>query len=309
MPSDNSSPLFSIVIPCYNRPELLHRALLSCTSQTYTNFETIVVDDGSTESLHDAIDSINDSRIKLHRQKNAGGSAARNTGISLAKGKWICLLDSDDYFYPEKLEKVESVVKSQHADFIFSKASIDRGLSSVWPTPQLVLKDNDELTEFMFSKYQVIPTSTFVIKSSVAREIRFDESLAIGEDIDYIVRIAGKGKKLLMIPDVLSVYDDSGGIERTSRKNTGATLDLWLEENRCYFSVKGYYGFRASYLSKHLGGKQPLQTLKDLYLGYSKGGLSISLVLRRALRAYFPRVYDSVVAAFLNTNSKLAPKK
>ena len=118
---ENSKPLmFSIVIPCYNRPLLLKRALLSCVQQSSDNFEVIVVDDGSEEDVESVVTSFNDNRIRYHRQDNKGAATARNTGIDLAKGEWIAFLDSDDIFLPNKLELVETCIDSEPADMIIS---------------------------------------------------------------------------------------------------------------------------------------------------------------------------------------------
>ena len=195
---ENSKPLmFSIVIPCYNRPLLLKRALLSCVQQSSDNFEVIVVDDGSEEDVESVVTSFGDNRIRYHRQNNKGAATARNTGIDLAKGEWIAFLDSDDIFLPNKLEFVESCIDSEPADMIISRANVDRGVEAAWATPQLDLSPEDEITEFMFSRYQVIPTSTFVVKTWLAKKIRFNETMSLCEDIDFIIRVGGNNACLL----------------------------------------------------------------------------------------------------------------
>ncbi len=307
--TNSNSPLFSIVIPCYNRGELLHRALLSCVRQSYAGFEAIVVDDGSTECIKEVVGSIDDSRIRYFRQTNAGSSAARNTGMALSKGNWISFLDSDDYFYPGKLDKIRSVIAATDADLIVSRAKQNRISGVPWQIPEQILGCDEVLTEFMFSRYQVIPTSTFVVRRSVALKIKFDDTLSIGEDIDYIVRLAGARKKIFMIPDVLVVYDDSETDGRLSRGGHGLEIEDWLEKNRRYFSNKGYYGFRATYLSKHLGRIRPVKTLIDLCMGYIKGGVSLRLLIRRAVRAYTPQFYNSLVIIFLKMDALLKAGK
>ena len=94
-------PAVSIVIPCFNRAEYLRLALSSVCAQTFTDWECIVVDDGSTEDLSFAMDI--DPRIRLFRQRNMGISAARNRGIFGSIGSYIAFLDSDDLWMPEKL--------------------------------------------------------------------------------------------------------------------------------------------------------------------------------------------------------------
>ena len=97
MSSDNlSSPLISVVIPTYNRCDLLAEALRSVVAQSYRNWELLVIDDGSTESVEATVKSFLDQRITYHRQMNQEGSVARNLGIQLEEGKYIAFLDSDD---------------------------------------------------------------------------------------------------------------------------------------------------------------------------------------------------------------------
>ena len=156
----------------------------------------------------------------------------------------------------------------------------------------------------MFCHYQVVPTSTFVIKKSCTNEIRFDDSLVVGDDIDFIIRFSGSGRTVRMVPDVLVVYDDSESEGRLSRYEHGHILNQWIEDNRPSFTNKSYHGFRATYLSKYLAKEQPLTVLKDIYLGYRKGGVSAKLLLRRSLRAYAPTVYGRLVMVFLWLMSK-----
>jgi glycosyltransferase involved in cell wall biosynthesis len=114
------APLVSVVIPTHNRAHLLGRAVNSVLRQTFVDFELIVVDDASADDTASVIGSLHDQRIKYTRHElNLGAPAARNTGILSAQGDYIGLLDDDDEWYPEKLEK--QVLK-------FSKVSEAAGL-------------------------------------------------------------------------------------------------------------------------------------------------------------------------------------
>jgi len=99
-----SAPQFSIVIPVYNRARIVSRALDSCLSQDFYNFEIVVVDDGSTDGSREVVERYNNVRIRLvcHGQ-NRGVCPARNTGVDAAKGEWIIFLDSDDELLPGAL--------------------------------------------------------------------------------------------------------------------------------------------------------------------------------------------------------------
>ena len=102
----NEKPLVSVVIPTFNHAPLLKRALDSVVAQTYSDWEAIVVNNFSTDETIDVVNSFKDDRIKLVNFKNNGIIAAsRNQGIKLAQGKFVAFLDSDDNWYPKKLEK------------------------------------------------------------------------------------------------------------------------------------------------------------------------------------------------------------
>jgi len=100
------NPTVSVIIPTCNRARIVGRAIRSVLNQTYQNFEIFVVDDASNDNTEAVVRNFNDERIKyIRHDKNRGGSAARNTGIKASKGQYIALLDDDDEWLPEKLEK------------------------------------------------------------------------------------------------------------------------------------------------------------------------------------------------------------
>ena len=98
-----SEPLFSVVVPTFNRRELLTAALDSIRDQTFTRFEVIVVDDGSSDGTAEYLKSLGD-RIQLLTQRNLGPGAARNRGLERARGRYVAFLDSDDLWFPWTLE-------------------------------------------------------------------------------------------------------------------------------------------------------------------------------------------------------------
>lgn len=103
--------MISIVIPLYNKEKQFAATLHSVFSQTYTDYEIIVVNDGSTDGSASVVESLHDPRIRLIHQANAGVSAARNLGISEARGEYIAFLDADDLWKPEYLETIVSLIR------------------------------------------------------------------------------------------------------------------------------------------------------------------------------------------------------
>ena len=110
MPSATGIPAVSVVLPTYNRAHLLPRAIQSVLDQTYTDFELLVVDDGSTDETPAVMESFTDDRIRYIRyEPNRGANAARNVGIRAARAPYIAFQDSDDDWFPEKLERCMAV--------------------------------------------------------------------------------------------------------------------------------------------------------------------------------------------------------
>ena len=114
---DTDLPLVSVIIPTYNRAHLVGRAIRSVLNQTYQDFELIVVDDGSTDSTEKVVKGFIDDRIRyIRHNENKGGSAARNSGIEVARGGYVAFQDSDDEWLPEKLEKQLKVFEDAPPD-------------------------------------------------------------------------------------------------------------------------------------------------------------------------------------------------
>jgi glycosyltransferase involved in cell wall biosynthesis len=111
-----SAPRFSVIIPAYNAAGTLARALDSVLAQTWPAFEIIVVDDGSTDATA-AVAAGYGEKIRYLHQDNAGVSAARNHGASIASGNWLTFLDADDWYYPDRLK--------WHGEMIERDASLD----------------------------------------------------------------------------------------------------------------------------------------------------------------------------------------
>lgn len=104
--------MFSVIIPAYNSEKFIFDAINSVLTQTISDFEIIVVDDGSCDKTSSVVKGIDDSRIRYTYQENGGVSVARNTGIHDAKGEYICFLDADDRWYPDHLETLTKLIKN-----------------------------------------------------------------------------------------------------------------------------------------------------------------------------------------------------
>jgi glycosyltransferase involved in cell wall biosynthesis len=129
------APLFSVIIPTYNRSALLREALNSVFAQTFTNYEVVVVDDGSTDDTEVMVQS-HPGKIQFLRQQNLGPGAARNAGVAAAGGTYIAFLDSDDLWFPWTLATYQRAISAFNTpDFICGDCVKFRDTDDLRPVP------------------------------------------------------------------------------------------------------------------------------------------------------------------------------
>lgn len=186
----HNNPNVSVIIPTYNRAELLKRAIDSVLRQTYNDYELIVVSDGSNDQTDKVVAAYTDPRIMyLKHEKPKGASATRNTGIRIAKGKYVAFLDDDDEWLPQKLEIQVPIIEksSSKVGLIYAWMEYyENGKSIKIHTPSI--KGN--VFEEMLDKQAIGGCPTIIIKREVIERIGyFDEHLLRGNDGDYWRRI------------------------------------------------------------------------------------------------------------------------
>lgn len=197
--------MVSVIIPAYNAENFISKTIESVLSQTYTDWELIIVDDGSTDGtaklVSDYISSSKTEKIKLLSQKNSGVSVARNKGIDAAKGDFIAFLDADDYWLPNNLfDKYTFLNKNPEADFTFSNFYIgDKDLEILEKGP--VGTDIDMLENLLYWKRAVIPgasSNLFLRKKCFDQGLRFDPAFSTAADQDFCFYLvySFKGKHL-----------------------------------------------------------------------------------------------------------------
>lgn len=188
----------SVIIPTYNCTEYISNAINSVLSQTYKNYEIIVIDDGSTDNTKDKlIPFISEEKIKYFYIKNSGPAKARNVGIKKSKGDYIAFLDSDDLWLPDKLMlQIDFLDRSSdievvHCDLEFFNK--DKILHDVINKDKLIL-DGLIFNDCLLLRSLVFLSSLLVKRSILDTVGLFDESLYTAEDVNLILRIAKKHK-------------------------------------------------------------------------------------------------------------------
>lgn len=205
-------PKVSIIIPAYNQGRFLSKAVESCLTQTFSDLEVIVVDDGSTDNTSAiAAHYLVDHRFKYVKQQNAGAPAARNRGLKESAGDYLCYLDSDDYLLPQKIAR--------------QAALLDREVTLGWTYCDLITVDENDCptqVQLPVSSYKrrldgdifeslmaggYFPPHVVMVRREVMDAIgSWDESLGGHCDYDVWLRIAGTGYPVKFQPDKLAVY-------------------------------------------------------------------------------------------------------
>ena len=178
----------SVVIPVHNRPDLLQRAVSSVSRQSFAPFEILVVDDGSSPAIG-ILNDLNSIRVRILRhEQNQGVSAARNLGIQEAEGEWIALLDSDDEWMEDKLQKqVHHIEQHKGLHAVHTGEKWIRNGNEVIP-PAYLNKSPENLWERSLQHCLICPSSVLLHKSILEAIGLFDENLAVCEDYEFWLR-------------------------------------------------------------------------------------------------------------------------
>ena len=297
----DAAPFFSVVIPLYNRADIVRDTIRSVQAQDWQDFEIVVVDDGSRDDPGPLIESLGDPRVRYIRQANAGGGAARNRGIQEARGRHIAFLDSDDLFLPGKLSiMAEALANDDGRTVLYSRMKVDRGVNRYWIRPDRGIRDGEDVGEYLFCANQFMQTSTMVVPAELAREVLFDPALKKGQDLDFCVRLQGAGARFRMIEQPLTVWLDATEAGRTSYVRGYETSLDWLDRCGHMLTDRARRGYRATVLAYHMAPVRPVVALRDLIVGMLAGGVPPRVVARQVLRSYLPKpLYRSLVNGFV----------
>jgi glycosyltransferase involved in cell wall biosynthesis len=185
------SPLVSVIIPTYNRAHIVTDAINSVLSQTFNNFQLIIVDDGSTDNTRNVLDTYQD-KVEYFYKANGGVSSARNVGLRMAQGKYVAFLDSDDIWHSERLEILVNFMEHNGSySAVFTDCEgIDGDGNTIDTTRFGELFPGGEPSILFFLEHMFSGFACMCIRSALLEVGEFDETLRTAEDIDYALRLA-----------------------------------------------------------------------------------------------------------------------
>ncbi len=291
----DSPPLVSIVVPTFNHALLLRNAIESIRSQTYSQWQAIIVNNYSTDDTVDIVNGFNDDRIFLHNFHNNGIIAAsRNIGINHSTGNYVAFLDSDDVWYPDKLEECVSVLENGndlvcHGELWVSET---RGPRKVMYGP----KSRASYQQLLF-RGNCISTSATVVRRSLLVDLKgFSErpDFVTAEDYDLWLRIAKVTQRIEFVPEVLGEF---------RRHGANASNDVLRNMSAELAVIEDHFSGQDSSLSSRLNQRQ---RRAFAYYGAGRGldaggnfGQAISHFARSFLTWPFGlRLYPAIFLAF-----------
>ncbi|MGG0716267.1 glycosyltransferase family A protein [Robertmurraya massiliosenegalensis] len=250
----HGKPLVSTIIPTYKRAEMLPRAIESVLNQTYANIEVIIVDDNNPNSrdrknVEEIMGNYKEisNVIYIQHEENKNGSAARNTGIKYANGMYICFLDDDNYFYPDKIEKQVKYLLS-HPEYKAAYCGLRYHHKEIQPYRV------GDLSYEQFLGNNIIDTNMIIMERTVAIEIGgWDERLKRNQDVSFILRYFKAGYRIGLVKEVLAYIDlaDRSNVAdpRKNEKNFDDFFKYYYDqinecENKIKNAKKNIYSFR-----------------------------------------------------------------
>jgi glycosyltransferase involved in cell wall biosynthesis len=283
----NDSPLVSIVIPTYNHAPMLQRALATVIEQTYQNWNAIVVNNYSTDNTLEVVATFNDPRIQCVNFRNNGViGASRNEGIALATGKYVAFLDSDDTWFPTKLEKCVEILESGsdlvcHAEYWIDESGKSRlvayGPSEAATHHNLIYKGNR------------ISTSATVVRTALLKEVHgFDVSpeLISTEDYDLWIRLAAKSDKFAFISEPLGEYHrHDNNVSANIEKHLAAELALLAKHFSANTRFENMVARRRRKALAYYGAGRSLHRTRNHFLALQKYSRSL-VIWPLSLRLY-----------------------
>lgn len=251
MDMNTVAPLVSVIMPAYNAAPFIEEAINSVISQTVTDWELLVIDDCSTDDTSRIVEEIAncDNRIKLLiNEKNMGAAGSRNRGLDIFQGRYVALLDSDDYWYPQMLEKMLMRAEETKADIIYCSYELVDEQGKKVCNDFLV----PEKTSFRESIVRsVITCSTVLVTGELAKNNRFPMNM-YHEDIAMWFQILRDGGIARGVSDVLAAYRQRANSKTANKlKSAGRRWNVYRKHLKmsildCLVTMiqYGYYGLK-----------------------------------------------------------------
>jgi glycosyltransferase involved in cell wall biosynthesis len=241
-------PLVSVVIPTRNRPQIVLRAITSVLRQTYTNLEVVVVIDGPDPATLESLSAVTDTRLRVVAlDASVGGSEVRNTGVRASSGKWVAMLDDDDEWREDKIQKQLEVAEKAGSPYVmvFSRMKV-RFPDKVVVLPRRLPRPDERMCDYLFVRKGIsfgegfLQTSSFFTSRQMFMEIPFRKGQQKFQDTDWLLRASAHPEATIEViaEPLVTYYMDSPNT--VSKTPDWEYLYKWGCDNRQLFSDRAF---------------------------------------------------------------------
>lgn len=262
-------PRVSVIVPTYNRSHLTAQAIRSVLGQTVSDFEVVVVNDGSTDDTEEIVLAFSDPRLKYFRQENQGPSVARSTGLQASTGEFIAFLDSDDLFLPNRLElQLAMLEKEPGAGLVYGRYYSTNEQEA--PEKIKGACHADLGLRHLLVRGTAFHWSTVLVRrSNLDSAGGFREELTYLEDWELAVRLALDGCQMICVDEPVSIVRQQAGSHAKSAfsylKKAPAVLDMVYDDPRMPPEMHGIRN--TVYATRHVRSAAAAYQAQDMELG------------------------------------------
>lgn len=293
------NPIFSVIIPLYNREALIDKAIKSVLNQTFKDFELIIVDDCSTDGSFEWVKRFTDERIiLLKHEKNLGAAGARNTGIKNAKGKYISLLDSDDYYDLDFLRQTFEIISTTKPTIGFMWTGYilkndNKYNESIW-IPKFI----NNTYETFLNELKVGTNAGITVKREVFEVCSFfNQNLQAAEDTEFFLRISKKYDYTYCENKLITICrDGEDRLSKNYKKNAEAYNSFipshFPKINKTKLLQKKYL-YKLMWLNYHIPDKKKSRTY--FYTLLKNNNLTTKMVFVFLLYEFLPLSISSKI--------------
>lgn len=297
----------SIIIPIYNKEDVLRECIERIINQTYKNIEIILIDDGSTDNTKELIKKlqVEDDRIVFVPKKNGGVSSARNCGLKIMTGDYVMFVDADDIVSINYVEKLLVEVKKSDYKIAICDYSIDN-------FEMLDKKSNYEMKEYTMETFPITDGTInrscvwgAIYHKEVVKELRFEEDLCVGEDSLFFFECLAREKRLLFVPEILYLYQTNNNSATRKKYDEKSFTDIiaWKRIAELYEAeavdskeIKGrvamacYHGVKNTLLDNSDLKKKILESYREycMYILHTKYKCKVKIMV--IITCFFPNI-------------------
>jgi glycosyltransferase involved in cell wall biosynthesis len=247
-------PRLSVIIPLYNHDQFIGEAIHSVLEQSFSDFELIVINDGSTDASEEVVKTIRDERILYLSQANQGASSTINRGIRIAKGEYISILNSDDVYYPARLERcLRFLEENDSVDAVFSHLEfIDsdgkfikflRGAEENWSKhdPETSFKDEHNIVMDLLAGNFLLTTSNLFCRKSIFDRLGYFLNLRYAHDYDFFLRLCYHFKVHIIEEPLLKYRSHAMNIIKENEAAVSFEVGLILANFFLHYDIGRYF--------------------------------------------------------------------